>query len=103
LDEREKEEDENERAAKMAKVSEEIAVEVPLTYQSCVECEEEYSDSYLFKNFGLSCCDKCKNDENAMLITKSTAREEFLLKDCDFDKRQPPLRFISRKVRSNSS
>lgn len=32
-----------------------------------------------------------------MLITKTAARDEFLLKDCDFDKREPPLRFISRK------
>lgn len=32
-----------------------------------------------------------------MLITKTNARDEFLLKDCDFDKREPPLRFINRK------
>lgn len=32
-----------------------------------------------------------------MLITKTTAKDEFLLKDCDFDKREPQLAFISRK------
>lgn len=101
MDEREKDEEENERAAKLAKLADNETVEVPLCYQKCLECEEEYSDSYLFKNFGLSCCDKCKTEENSMIITKTTAREEFLLKDCDFDKRQPPLRFISRKVRSS--
>ena len=98
LDERELEEDVEERAAKIAKIAEDEIADVPLSYQTCVDCDEEYSDSYLFKGFGLSICDKCKNDENSLLITKTTAREEFLLKDCDFDKREPPLRFISRKV-----
>lgn len=100
LDERAQEEDEGERAAKIAKLAEDGddgIEDVPLSYQTCVECEEEYADSFLYKNFGLSCCDKCKNEENSMLITKTTAREEFLLKDCDFDKREPPLNFISRK------
>lgn len=97
LDERDQEEDEGERAAKIAKVAEEETTEVPLSYEECIECKEEFCDSYLFKNFGFSCCDKCKNEENSMLITKTTARDEFLLKDCDFDRREPPLRFISRK------
>ena len=97
INEQELEDYETKRAAKIAKVDEDAGQEVPLTYQQCVECEEEFADSYLFKNFGLSCCDKCKNDETHELITKTTARDEFLLKDCDFDKREPPLRFISRK------
>jgi DNA-repair protein complementing XP-A cells len=98
LDERDREENEDERAAKIAKIAEDQSTEVPLTYQTCVDCQEEYSDSYLFKNFGFSCCDKCKNEDNSALITKTMAREEFLLKDCDFDKREPPLKFMSRKV-----
>lgn len=98
IDEREKDEDDDERAAKIAKLANEAIEEVPLSYQKCVECEEEYSDSYLYKNFGFSCCEKCKNEENSELITKTMARDEFLMKDCDFDKREPPLRFISRKA-----
>lgn len=97
LDERNQDEEESERAAKIAKLADEDGTEVPLTYQTCIECEEEFADSYLYKSFGFSCCDKCKNDENSMLITKTNARDEFLLKDCDFDKREPPLRFINRK------
>lgn len=97
LDEHDQEVDESEREAKIAKLAEDEAADVPLSYQQCTECEEEYADSYLYKNFGLSVCDKCKTEENSLLITKTTAREEFLLKDCDFDKRQPPLRFVSRK------
>lgn len=76
---------------------EDAATEVPLSYQQCEECGEEFIESYLFKNFGVSCCEKCKNEENSELITKTTARDEFLLKDCDFDLRDPPLRFMSRK------
>lgn len=68
-----------------------------MVYQTCTDCEEEFTDSFLFKNFGVSCCEKCQDEEKAALITKTAAREEFLLKDCDFEKRQPPLRFISRK------
>lgn len=97
VDEREQEEEASEREAKIARIAEDEAIEVPLSYQKCIECEEEYSDSFLYKNFAVSCCDKCKSEENAKLITKTTAREEFLLKDCDFDKREPVLRFISRK------
>jgi DNA-repair protein complementing XP-A cells len=100
LDERDLDENEGERAAKIAKLAEDEVADVPLAYQTCIECEEEYSDSFLFKNFGLSICEKCKTDENSLLITKTTARDEFLLKDCDFDKREPPLRYVSRKVRS---
>lgn len=98
IDEKDIEEHEEEVAAKIQKLNEEQGEEVPLTYFQCVECEEEFVESYLQKYFELSCCDKCKNlDETHELITKTAAREEYLLKDCDFDRREPPLKFISRK------
>lgn len=31
------------------------------------------------------------------LITRTDAKAEFLLKDCDFDAREPPLKYIIRK------
>jgi DNA-repair protein complementing XP-A cells len=98
LDEREQEENADERAAKIQKLTEDEAEALPITYLTCIECKEEFADSYLFKNFDFSCCDKCKDlDEKHELITKTDARTEFLLKDCDFDRREPPLKFISRK------
>lgn len=97
LNEGDREQEDSERAAKMAKVAEEEGCDIPLSYQTCGECLEDFNDSFLYKSFGVSVCDKCKTEENAALITKTTAREEFLLKDCDFDKREPPLRFVSRK------
>lgn len=99
IDEKDIEAAEEERAAKIQKViEEEQSEEVPLTYFQCVECQEEFADSYLQKNFNYICCDKCKDlDEAHELITKTNAREDYLLKDCDFDYREPPLRFICRK------
>lgn len=88
---------ESERAVKIQKISEESSVEVPLTYYQCLECEEEFIDSFLLKSFGYSCCDKCKNDDYHQLIPKTEAKDRYLLKDCDIDKREPKLRFISRK------
>lgn len=31
------------------------------------------------------------------MIAKTEAKKEYLLKDCDFDIRKPPLRFVSKK------
>ena len=38
-----------------------------------------------------------ESDEKHALITKTDAKKEFLLKDVDFDRREPPLKFIIRK------
>ncbi|KAG5684305.1 hypothetical protein PVAND_013540 [Polypedilum vanderplanki] len=98
INEHDLETEEEEKAAKIIKLAEDEAEDLPITYLKCIECEEEYADSYLSKHFEYSCCDKCKDlDEKHQLITKTDARNEFLLKDCDFDKREPPLKFISRK------
>ena len=37
------------------------------------------------------------NDEKHKLITKTEAKNTYLLKDADFDRREPPLKFIVRK------
>lgn len=43
-------------------------------------------------------CDKCRDPDGAhALITRTEAKAEYLLKDCDLDKREPALRFICRK------
>lgn len=55
-------------------------------------------ESYLWKNYGYRACDSCHKPQTIhTLITKTEAKEKYLLKDCDFDKREPPLRFITRK------
>lgn len=38
-----------------------------------------------------------RGSDEHKLITKTEAIKEYLLKDCDFDKRTPPLKFITKK------
>jgi len=67
-------------------------------FPTCEDCDKEFKDSYLLQKFDYSVCDSCKDcKDKHSLITKTEAKEEYLLKDCDFDKRQPPLKFIVRK------
>lgn len=67
---------------------------------TCKECEEEkFADSFLFRTFDLEVCDKCKDTEKDgkhELITKTDAKNEFLLKDEHFE-REPTLKFLTRK------
>lgn len=70
----------------------------PAEYLDCADCAEQYTESYLMNSFGHSVCDKCRDpDDKHSLITRTEAKAEYLLKDCDLDRREPTLRFISRK------
>ncbi|XP_066516391.1 DNA repair protein complementing XP-A cells [Hoplias malabaricus] len=67
-------------------------------YLVCEECSKPFMDSYLSNSFDLSVCDKCRdNEEKHRLISRTEAKQQFLLKDCDLDLRPPPLRFVLRK------
>lgn len=93
----------------------------------CDECEHPIHDSFLYRSFGFPICDTCRyrvtslfialgylfisaylffcffkikfrdEEEKHALITRTEARQEYLLKDCDLDLREPVLRFILRK------
>jgi len=64
----------------------------------CLLCQEPLHDSFLYRSFSYAVCDLCKDDEGKhQLITRTDAKQEYLLKDCDFDLREPALRFILRK------
>ncbi|CAK9805930.1 DNA repair protein complementing XP-A cells homolog [Anthophora quadrimaculata] len=70
----------------------------------CEECQNEFKDSYLLQTFDLHVCDKCRDPEDKhSLITKTEAKQEYLLKDCDFDKREPPLKCITKKNPHNAN
>lgn len=74
------------------------ALPLPVEYEFCLDCQKPFIESYLMKYFDYSICDDCYDrDEKHSLITRSDAKAEYLLKDCDFDKRQPPLKFITKK------
>lgn len=77
---------------------EEEGLPLPVTYEFCLECDLPFTESYLMKNFDYSVCDKCRDtDGKHSLITRTDAKNEYLLKDCDFDRREPPLKYILRK------
>ncbi|CAK1544329.1 unnamed protein product [Leptosia nina] len=78
-----------------------VAPHAPLVHSSeqphCMLCQKPFPQSYLFDTFDYSVCDQCRDDEGKhSLITRTEAKSEFLLKDCDLDLREPPLRCVRR-------
>ncbi|XP_053689860.1 DNA repair protein complementing XP-A cells homolog [Sabethes cyaneus] len=74
------------------------SVPVPIEYDECLECGDRFADSYLLNTFDYKVCDACRDsDGKHSLITRTEAKQEYLLKDCDLDKREPILKYISRK------
>ncbi|XP_068974680.1 DNA repair protein complementing XP-A cells homolog [Bombus flavifrons] len=73
-------------------------------FPHCDECKNEFKDSYLLQTFNLSVCDNCRDPKGKhSLITKTEAKQEYLLKDCDLDKREPPLKCITKKNPHNAN
>lgn len=35
------------------------AIELPVTYEECIDCGAKFADSHLFNNFAYSVCDRC--------------------------------------------
>lgn len=69
----------------------------------CINCTAQFGKSWLFETFDYKVCDDCKSkasekdEDEFKLITKTEAMKEYLLKECDLDKREPPLKYISKK------
>lgn len=75
-----------------------LAPVLQFDYLICGDCGKEFMDSYLMQHFDWATCDNCRDAEDKhKLITRTEAKEEYLLKDCDLDKREPVLRFIVKK------
>ncbi|CAD7088076.1 unnamed protein product [Hermetia illucens] len=84
--------------AQAAPQTENGAITIPVTYEQCLECGRDFFESNLLTNFEYAVCDDCRDpDDKHSLITKTEAKHEYLLKDCDLDRREPPLKFIARK------
>ena len=60
---------------------------------SLLELRTKVREEFERSKFNFSSDSKDKHS----LITKTEAKEKYLLKDCDFDKREPPLKYIVRK------
>nr|P27089.1 RecName: Full=DNA repair protein complementing XP-A cells homolog; AltName: Full=Xeroderma pigmentosum group A-complementing protein homolog [Gallus gallus]BAA06694.1 xpacch protein [Gallus gallus] len=94
--EEEEEEEEQRRAAE--RIVHPPAPVLQFDYLICGDCGKEFMDSYLMQHFDWATCDNCRDAEDKhKLITRTEAKEEYLLKDCDLDKREPVLRFIVKK------
>ncbi|RWS13925.1 DNA repair protein complementing XP-A cells-like protein [Dinothrombium tinctorium] len=64
----------------------------------CDECNAEFGNSILKQHFDVNVCYKCAQcDPKYSLITRTDAKNEYLLKDCDLDLREPKLRYIVKK------
>ncbi|XP_074651124.1 DNA repair protein complementing XP-A cells homolog [Tubulanus polymorphus] len=63
----------------------------------CEDCGLAFIESHLNNHFDVDVCDKCKEENEHDMITKTEAKTKYLLKDVDFDTREPPLKFILRK------
>jgi len=78
----------------------------------CDECQMIFLTSYLYKNFTEPICDTCRDkysindekddcdDEQSIrysLITRTLAKDKYLLTDYDLDKREPILKCIEKK------
>lgn len=74
----------------------------PLAHRSlrpaCLDCGRALAHSYLLDAFDHPVCDDCRDDEDAhALLTRTEAKERYLLRDCDLDAREPPLRCVRRR------
>jgi len=73
---------------------------MPPDQPSCEDCDKDFADSYLFRTFDHPVCDECKNMERDgphELITKTDAKNQFLLQDLHFERDGKPLKFLLRK------
>ncbi|KAM9167685.1 DNA repair protein complementing XP-A cells [Mergus octosetaceus] len=92
------EEEEEEERGSAARIVRPPAPVLEFDYLICGDCGKEFMDSYLMQHFDWATCDNCRDAEDKhKLITRTEAKEEYLLKDCDLDKREPVLRFIVKK------
>ncbi|XP_026361967.1 DNA repair protein complementing XP-A cells [Ursus americanus] len=91
-------EEEEEEQHTIGKVVHQPGPVMEFDYAVCEECGKEFMDSYLMSHFDLATCDNCRDaDDKHRLITKTEAKQEYLLKDCDLEKREPALKFIVKK------
>jgi len=66
--------------------------------KECEECHQDFLKSIMYRSFAVLICDDCRDPKGAHeLITKTDAKEKYLLKDCDLDLRTPKLRYMLKK------
>ncbi|XP_072563682.1 DNA repair protein complementing XP-A cells homolog [Paramormyrops kingsleyae] len=88
-------EEEEEEEQRVTKVVHQPGPVIEPDYLVCEDCDKPFMDSYLSNSFDLHVCDKCRDNEiKHKLISRTEAKQTYLLKDCDLDLREPPLKFV---------
>ncbi|XP_037072923.1 DNA repair protein complementing XP-A cells homolog [Pollicipes pollicipes] len=66
---------------------------------ACDECDAAVASSFLVDSFDCAVCDACHKEhaEKYALVTRTEAKNEYILRDSDLDEREPLLRFITRR------
>uniref|UniRef100_A0A0N5A4W0 XPA_C domain-containing protein n=1 Tax=Parastrongyloides trichosuri TaxID=131310 RepID=A0A0N5A4W0_PARTI len=66
---------------------------------NCDRCKRELIESYLWLSYGEAICDRCReeNEGDYKYITKTDAKQIYLLKDADLELRKPSLRYVLKK------
>ncbi|KAJ8000922.1 hypothetical protein DPEC_G00185410 [Dallia pectoralis] len=91
----EEEEQEDQKAKKVVQLP---APVIEADYLLCDDCDKTFMDSYLSNSFDLAVCDNCRDNEvKHKLISRTEAKQNYLLKDCDLDQREPVMKFVLRK------
>ncbi|XP_018670863.2 DNA repair protein complementing XP-A cells homolog [Ciona intestinalis] len=89
--------------AKKMKITEEPAPVIAGDLTICMECDKPFLDSYLLSTYDHPVCDKCKDTEDKhSVITKSEAKETYLLSEVDLMKREPILKCVVRRNPRNN-
>nr|VZI47586.1 unnamed protein product [Spirometra erinaceieuropaei] len=70
----------------------------------CDECGRSFAESFLLNNFDCEVCDACRDVHGIhSLITRTSAKERYLLNDVDLDVRTPVLRCIFKRNPHNAT
>ncbi|XP_056002612.1 DNA repair protein complementing XP-A cells homolog [Ostrea edulis] len=92
------EEDEEEDKSRKTEVKHPLGPVIECDALVCEDCGKEFLDSWLLTTYNVNVCDVCKEDtDKHLLVTKTEAKDRYLLKDSDLEIRDPPLKFIIRK------
>eukprot|EP00041_Stephanoeca_diplocostata_P015570 m.297634 g.297634 ORF g.297634 m.297634 type:complete len:357 (-) comp20084_c0_seq4:571-1641(-) len=73
-------------------------------HPSCVDCKQDFFNSQLQRQFGVNACDECQQsfrDGKYSLVTKTAAKNDYLLRDHDLSGRPDSLRFIEKTNQRN--
>lgn len=93
-------------SSRQAVQSDDVVLPLPPDQEKphCDVCDRLFEYSFLHHNFDVDVCDGCHDPKGIhTLITKSTAKERYLLSDTDLDLREPKLRFILKRNPHSSS